>query len=333
MSEALDLPVSPSGVPAAANLGDRGPSGARRHAPTARVRHTAEIGALLVMLSWGANVVAVKSAIGDVPPILFAFSRFGLAFLVLLALLRWREGSVGLPRRDVVPLFLLGLAGFGLYQDLWATALGSTTAANSALITAATPVSTMLLCAAVGSDTLSRAKVLGGTIAFSGAVGVVLATHGIGFSGASLGDLLTFLATVCWALYVAFGTPILRRHSPLRMATWAIGLGCLGMLPFALWQAASFDPSHVHPGTLGLLLFCALLPAAAANVLMFEVVKVLGPSRTYLFQFTVPAFAVMMAAIFLGESIVVGQLLGGAVIVLGILVSRSQLPGRRHPQA
>jgi drug/metabolite transporter (DMT)-like permease len=69
--------------------------------------------------------------------------------------------------------------------------------------------------------------------------------------------------------------------------------------------------------------FCALLAAAAANVVMFEAVKILGPTRTMLFQFLIPAFAVALAAILLGESIVVGQILGGSVIVLGILVSRS----------
>jgi drug/metabolite transporter (DMT)-like permease len=291
--------------------------------PSARVRHVAELAVLLVMLTWGANVVAVKTVIREVPPVLFAFVRFGSAFLVLLAVLKWREGSIGLPRRDIVPLALLGLAGFGLYQDLWATALSNTTASNSALITAATPVSTMLIATAVGSDTLSRAKVIGGAIGFSGAVAVVLATHGIGFTGASAGDLMTFAATVCWSCYVAFGTPVLRRHSPLRTATWAIGFGCLGMLPIAAWQALSFDPSHIHAGTVGLLVFCALLAAAAANVVMFEAVKVLGPTRTMLFQFLVPAFAVSLAAIVLGESIVIGQILGGSVIVLGILVSRS----------
>jgi drug/metabolite transporter (DMT)-like permease len=293
------------------------------HAPhTARARHLAEIAILLVMLTWGANVVAVKAVLADVPPILFAFVRFGTAFLVLLAVLRWREGSVGLPRGDIVPMLLLGLAGFGLYQDLWATALGRTTAGNSALITAATPVSTMLIAAAVGSDTISRAKVIGAAISLSGAVSVVGATHGFGFTGASAGDLMTFAATICWACYVAFGAPVLRRHSPLRTATWAIGLGCLGMLPLALWQATTFDVSHVHAGTIGLYLFCALLAAAAANVVMFEVVKVLGPTRSMLFQFLVPAFAVTLASIFLGESIVLGQVLGGIVIVTGILVSR-----------
>jgi drug/metabolite transporter (DMT)-like permease len=291
---------------------------------TPRTRHIAEIAVLLVMLTWGANVVAVKAAISDVPPVLFAFVRFGAAFVALLAFLRWREGSITLPRADVLPIALLGLAGFGLYQDLWASALGQTTASNSALITAATPVSTMLLAAAVGSDTLSRAKLLGAAISLSGAVGVVGATHGFGFTGASAGDLMTFAATVCWSCYVAFGAPVLRRHSPLRTATWAIGFGCLGMLPLALMQIPQFDASRVGLGTLALFLYCAVLPAAAANVVVFSAIKILGPTRVMLFQFLVPGFAVIMAAVFLGEAIVVGQIVGGAVIVLGILVARSR---------
>ena len=291
-------------------------------ASSTRARHIAELAILLVMLTWGANVVAVKAILSDVPPVLFAFARFATAFLVLLAVLRWREGSVGLPRADLLPMLLLGLAGFGLYQDLWATALGRTTASNSALITAATPVSTMLIAAAVGSDTISRPKVLGAAVALAGTVAIVWATHGIGFTGASAGDLMTFVATICWACYVAFGAPVLRRHSPLRMATWAIGLGCLGMLPLALWQATTFDVSRIHAGTIFLYLFCALVAAAAANVVMFEAVKILGPARTMLFQFLVPAFAVLLAAILLGEAIVPAQIVGGLVIVVGILISR-----------
>jgi drug/metabolite transporter (DMT)-like permease len=309
-------PSSAATAPAAPRASGAGPS--------ASVRLGAEAATLLVMLTWGANVVAVKTAIADVPPILFAFTRFGVAFLVLLAFLRWREGSVSLPRRDVLQIALLGLVGFGLYQCLWASALGQTTASNSALLTAATPVSTMLIAAAVGSDTLSPAKAIGAAVSFCGAIGVVAGTHGFGLTGASAGDLMTLVATVCWACYVAFGAPVLRRHSPLRTATWAIGFGCLGMLPLAALQAPGFDVSRVDLGTLGLLAYCALLPAAAANVVVFAAIKVLGPTRVMLFQFLVPAFAVILAAFFLGEAIVVGQVIGGLVIVLGILVARSR---------
>ena len=313
--------ASAAGASRSQSLAGRRPGGAW---PGANTRLGAEIATLLVMVTWGANVVAVKAAIADVPPLIFTMTRFVLAFFVLLALLRWREGSVSLPRRDAISIALLGLVGFGLYQDLWASALGQTTAANSALLTAATPVSTLLIAAAVGSDTLSPTKAIGAAIGFAGAIGVVAATHGFGLTGASGGDLMTLVATVCWACYVAFGTPVLRRHSPLRTATWAIGFGCLGMLPLAVLEIPQFVPAHVSLGTLGLLAYCALLPAAAANVVVFAAIKVLGPTRVMLFQFLVPAFAVIMAAFFLGEAIVPGQILGGVVIVLGILVARSR---------
>ena len=298
-----------------------GPSRLAAVQPTRRARHLAEILALLVMATWGGNVVAVKAIVADVPPILFACARFFTAFVVLLALLRAREGSVGLPRRDILPLAVLGFVGFSLYQDLWATALGQTTASNSALITAATPVSTMTIAAAIGSDTITGPKAIGAAIALAGAVGVVAVTHGFGFSGASLGDLMTFAATICWSVYVAFGAPVLRRHSPLRIATWTIGFGSLGMLPLAIVQLPSFQPAAIHPWTLVLFLYCGLLSGAASNVVMFQVVRALGPGRTTLFQSLVPAFAVVAAAIFLGEQIVLGQAIGGAVIVGGILVS------------
>jgi drug/metabolite transporter (DMT)-like permease len=182
----------------------------------------------------------------------------------------------------------------------------------------------MLIAAAVGSDTLSPAKAIGASISFCGAVGIVAATHGFGLTGASGGDLMTLAATVLWACYVAFGAPVLRRHSPLRTATWAIGFGCLGMLPLALIEVPGLELSHVGLGTLGLLAYCALLPAAAANVVVFAAIKILGPTRVMLFQFLVPAFAVIMAAFFLSEEIVLGQVAGGLVIVLGILVARSR---------
>jgi drug/metabolite transporter (DMT)-like permease len=94
------------------------------------------------------------------------------------------------------------------------------------------------------------------------------------------------------------------------------------MLPLALMELPQFDPSHVGLGTLGLLAYCALLPAAAANVVIFAAIKVLGPTRVMLFQFLVPAFAVVLAAAFLGEAIVLGQMVGGSIIVVGILASR-----------
>ena len=88
--------------------------------------------------------------------------------MVLLAICRWREGSIRLPRRDILPLAGLGFIGFGVYQMLWGTALSSTSVGNSALLIGATPVFTALVASAMGVDRLDRVKVLGVAIAFGG---------------------------------------------------------------------------------------------------------------------------------------------------------------------
>ena len=64
---------------------------------------------------------------------------------------------------------------------------------------------------------------------------------------------------------------------------------------------------------------------------MFHGVKLLGPTRVTALQFLVPALAVVMAAIFLGEPIRPIQVVGGAIILAGVaLLRRGSLPGGRR---
>jgi len=291
---------------------------------TPRSLRLAEAGVLVVMVLWAGNFVVVKNALAELPPVGFTFSRFVLAAIVLLAICRWREGSISLPRRDVLPVALLGAVGIGIYQTLWTTALGQTTASDSALLIASTPIFTALIAGAIRSDRLTPLMLLGAGVSFAGVALVVLAGSEGAFGTRAFGNVVTLLAAACWAAYISFSAPVLRRHSPLRTTAWAIFFGSLVMLPIGGAQLAfSTDWSHVTIASLFAVLYSGLLSSALGNVLHFWGVMVVGPTRTANFQFLVPALAVGLAAIFLGEQVRPEQLIGGAVIVLGILVARS----------
>jgi drug/metabolite transporter (DMT)-like permease len=303
----------------------RGPAGisvpARPHS-TARERHLAEAGVLVVMAFWAANFIVVKAANEQIPPIPFAFLRFGLAALTLLGLLLWREGRLGLPRRDVLPILGLGALGFGVYQILWATALQDIPAGDSALLIATTPVITALLAVVSGADVLTRTKLLGSLVSFAGVAVIVSAGHGITLGNALIGDALTLVAAVCWSIYTAFGAPILRRHSPLRTTAWAMVGGALVLSAPAAVQSVDVDWAGVTTDAWAGLLFSAFLPAGVANVVVFGAIRLLGPTRITAYQFLVPFMAVLMGAAFLAEPIRLDQLLGGLVIVLGVAIAR-----------
>ena len=281
------------------------------------------------MILWAANFIVVKGALDVLPPVGFSFLRYGVAAITLLILLRWREGRFRLPVGDVLAMALLGMLGFGCYQILWTVALESIPAGDSALLIATTPVLTALIAVAVGAEAANAVKLIGSAVAFVGVALVVAAGPGLSLGASLVGDVLTLGAALCWAIYTAFGATILRRHSPLVTTTWAIVTGTLFLAPVGIAQLATVDLAMVGLPAILAVIYAGTLAAGFANVIVFQGVKLLGPTRVTSLQSLVPALAVVLAAIFLAEPIRPAQILGGAVILVGVaLLRRGSWPGR-----
>ena len=277
---------------------------------------------MVVMVFWAGNFIVVKGAIGILPPVGFTFLRYSLAALSLLALLRWREGAIRLPRGDVGRIALLGIVGFGCYQIIWPVALQSIPAGDSALLIATTPVITALLAVATGADAANPVKLVGALVSFVGVAVVIAAGQRLDLGVSLAGDLLTLGAAVCWALYTVFGARILRRHTPLVATTWAIVAGTLFMAPVGIAQLATSDLSRIGPPVILAVIYAGILAAGFSNVVVFNGLRLLGPTRVSAFQTLVPALAVVLAAVFLGEAIRPIQVAGGVIILFGVALLR-----------
>ena len=125
---------------------------------------------------------------------------------------------------------------------------------------------------------------------------------------------------MCWAIYTAFGANVLRRHSPLKTTTWAVVAGTVFLAPFGHRPAgivgiAGGMEAAIASGALVAailaILYSGTLAAGVANVVIFHAIKLVGPTRITALQSLVPAMAVVLAAIFLGEPIRPGQIVGG----------------------
>jgi len=278
---------------------------------------------LFVVVAWAANFIVVKAANQQIPPIAFAFLRISTAGALLLVVLRWREGSIRMPLRDVLPILGLGALGFGLYQILWATALQTIPAGDSAFLIAATPVLTALIAGWAGSDTLTTRKLIGALVSFVGVAVVVAGGPGLALGESLTGDALTLGAALCWAVYTSYGAPILASHSPLRTTAWAMVGGSLVLAPIGLVETAGTDWGAVSAGAWAGFVYSALIPAGISNVIVFHGIRLLGPTRITALQFLVPFIAVLLGAAFLDEAIKPAQLAGGAVIIVGVAITRA----------
>jgi drug/metabolite transporter (DMT)-like permease len=275
------------------------------------------------VLIWSGNFVVVKAAIGVVGPLTFTACRFGVAAATLFLLLRWRRGTIRWPGRLGWQLVGLGMLGFGGYQLLWTVGLTQITAGDSALIIAASPVVTALLAGALGLDRLTPPKLAGATVAFAGVAIVIGAGHDVRLGASLAGDALTLGAAGLWALYTVAGTRALRRIDPLGATAWALLGGFIVLLPVGAWELVTSPPAALAAPALAAILYSGMLAAGIANVLVFNAIRLVGPTRASAMQLLVPACAVALGALFLAEPVGIAQVLGGVVIVIGLSLTRS----------
>ncbi len=280
-----------------------------------------EASLLLAVLFLGTNPVAVKVAVAEFPPVPFVAMRFTLAGLLLLALVAFLEPGDGWPgRRDLLSLAGVGLVGVGANNVAFTLGVSMTTASETALIYAAVPIWGILLGLALGLERPTPWGILGVCLAF---LGVAVVVYG-GLTGSTslLGNLLVVVATVCWGSYAVLSLPLLRRYSPLVVASYTMLFGGLGALPLAL-------PGFLDAGWAGVsgraweaLAYSTLLVAAFGFWAWQRGVSQVGANRVLIYQYLITLVGVAAGVLLLGESLTANKVLGGAVILLGVYLAR-----------
>ncbi len=280
-----------------------------------------EASLLLAVFFLGTNPVAVKVAVAEFPPVPFVVIRFTLAGLLLLALVAFLEPREGRPgRRDLLSLAGVGLVGVGANNVAFTLGVSMTTASETALIYAAVPIWGILLGLALGLERPTPWGILGVCLAFLG-VGVVV--YG-GLTGSTnlLGNLLVVVATVCWGSYAVLSLPLLRRYSPLVVASYTMLFGGLGALPLALpgFLDASWADASVRAWEA--LAYSTLLVASFGFWAWQRGVSQVGANRVLIYQYLITLVGVVSGVIVLGEGFGFSRVIGAAVILAGVYLAR-----------
>ncbi len=284
---------------------------------------------IFVSLVWGVNFAFIKYALRDFGPLSFTIARFLLAAAALFALLGLRGVPLRVSGEDRLPLIGLGLAGITFYSIFFMYGLRYTTASNSALLIAMSPLFAALIQAVRGKERLSRHALAGTLLA---AFGVFLIIRdkpgGLSLSAEGLqGDLLTICASVLWALYTLSARPLLARHDPVKVTAYTMVAGSILLTPLGAGELLQQDWSAVGDLSWAAFLFSAFIAGSAAYSLWYQGVKQLGVTRTIVYHYLVPVVAVVFASFFLGERITLFQVLGSGMVLSGVyLVQRKNQP-------
>lgn len=279
---------------------------------------------LLVVLIWGANFSIAKMALHEIPPLAFVAIRFGVASVLLTLLLRWREGSLAPPPGKLWHLVWLGVVGNTVYQVGFTYGLSMTTAANSALLLAATPVVVALCGGLLGIERVTRYVIWGITLAMIG-ITLVMVARGAALSRQTLkGDLLILVSMICWAAYVLGVRKLGAGYSSLRITMLTTLTGMPGLVLMGLPKMISLDWRQVSGWAWFGMTYSSLLALVLAYLIYNRSVRLLGGIHTTIYGCVTPVVAVIVAWPLLGERPIPLQGVGAALIVMGVLLVRRQ---------
>ncbi len=277
----------------------------------------------LVIVIWGFNFSFVKWVISQIPPLAFNVVRLTIASLLILVVLTKKEGWQAMPFLDLVKMAGLGVLGHTIYQIFFISGLSLTTAGNSSLLIATSPIWTALVSAVLKKDEVTRNALFGIILAF---VGVFLVTIGGGgritFGGPQTrGDLLTLAAALALSLYTVLSRDLLERYSPLRLTAVTMVFGMGGLWIFAGRKVIAQNWASLSLTSWGVIIYSAIFAVVIGYIIWFTAVRTIGPTRAAVFNNMTPIVAFSVAFLLLGEPISWLQGVGGITVISGIITT------------
>ena len=275
---------------------------------------------------WSLNFTVTKYVLNHgFKPLAYGGVRFTAAAVLFVGVTWVREHSFRLRRRDIP--FIVGAAVVGIFLNqvtfVYATKL--TTATTVALIFGTLPIMTALFAAAGRIERLHSRFWVAAAVSFAGVCLVALGARG-GIGGDLWGYLLALVGAATWSAYSVAIAPLMTRYTASRISAYALSIGAVLLLIAGAPQLASQDYAALPTLVLVAYVFAVLGPLFLTNLLWFNSIERVGPSRASLYANLQPFLGAIFALLLLSESMTPIQVAGGLLIAAGILLSRGREP-------
>lgn len=271
---------------------------------------------LIFAFMWASAFTSTRIIVLSAPPLTALVIRFMLSALIGIILARSMGQTWKLSRNEWRVLIIFGIMQNALYLGLNWVAMRSIEASAATIIASMMPLLAAFFGLAWLGERMRPMAVIGLILGLSGVVIVMSARlqHGLDPVGTVLALIGVFALTI--ATLVARGAGG-SRNMMIVALQMAVGAAALAF-PAAIFEWG--QPINWSWKLVFAFVYTVAVPGLAATLIWFLLVNRIGAVRAATFHFLSPIFGVTIAVIFLGEHFGMSDIIGAAIVAVGILL-------------
>ncbi len=219
-------------------------------------------------------------------------------------------------------VFIAGAVGITVYFYFENNGIKYTSASAASLIIASIPVFSVIIESLLYKKPITKRSIVSLTLSVIGVCLVVgLDIKALMGSGYLKGYLMMGGAVISWVAYSVTSTPLFKKYSQLQVLFWqsVIGLGCF--IPFALIENTVW--TDVTPEIWTHVAILGVFASAIGFYVYLYALDTLGIGESSYYLNIIPVITIIVGYFYLGETLGLIQLLGGAIIIASVLLVSS----------
>lgn len=277
----------------------------------------------LGMAAFGSATPVSKIVTGAMPVFIGSILRVAIGVLVLLPFIWHRRGDIaGLSRADWMRIAVIAVFGMFGFSALMLYGMRMVSGVAGAIVMSTAPAVTAAASMLFLQDAPTWRKFTAIALAVIGVA--ILNLGGGGGSGGGgqmlLGIGLVFAAVCCESVYTLVGKAASERVDPVLVAFLSAVLALPLFLPIAIWQWSGFDPAAIDTAEWSALVWYGAGTLALGSWLWYRGVARTEGSVAAGFMGVMPASALILSYILLGEAFRLIHLAGFATVFAGVLL-------------
>jgi len=269
---------------------------------------------------WGSSFLFVEILLNNINPWMIVFLRVSIASIILISFCIYKNVNLNLKLSDYYNISVMSLLNNVIPFLLIVYGQKTTTGGLASIINSSTAFFSIILASILISDEkLNFSRIIGVIIGILGVIITIGYDNLIEFNEEGIGPYYILLATISYSFAGIWAKVKMKNISSLLSATGMTSISAILLFPIVMiYHQEQFY--LIDQMVLKNAILYALSCSVFAYLIYFKILETTGAGNLLICTIIVPASALILNYIVLGEQIISKEIFGIIIISIGLII-------------